>query len=154
MFSLLEWIYGNKRTRLEVDRLEGLAKIYQFNLSNSAEQLRLIHTTKVSPEIIANIAESVFKELEEEETLLDDDVELSNPSEDLNLDEPKLNLKISNIINLQSSVFMCTHSRTSFEDLDRDESDNDMQEDGESEYNVDEIVARQLDYDLDNYDSE
>ena len=83
----------------------------------------------------------------EEETLLDDDdVELSNPSEDLYSDEPNLNLKISNIIDLQSTVFMCTHSRASFEDLDRDESDNnDMQEDGESEYNVNEIAARQLD---------
>ncbi|RIB22624.1 hypothetical protein C2G38_2033417 [Gigaspora rosea] len=101
---------------------------------------------------MANIAESVFKELEGEETLLDDDVELSNLSEDLNLDEPNLNLKISNIIDLQSSVFTCTHSRTSFEDLDRDESDNDMQDNGESEYNIDEIVARQLDFDLDNYD--
>ncbi|CAG8703948.1 36792_t:CDS:2 [Gigaspora margarita] len=133
----------------KVDRLEGLAKIYQFNLSNPAEQLRYIHITEVSPKIIANIAESVFKELEEK-TLLEDDVELSNPSEDLYSDEPNLNLKISNIIDLQSSVFTCTHSRTSFEDLDRDESDNnDMQDDGKSEYNVDKIVARQLDYDLD-----
>ncbi|CAG8755663.1 6897_t:CDS:2, partial [Gigaspora rosea] len=93
------------------------------------EQLHLIYTIEVSPEIIANIAESVFKKLEEEETLLDDEVESSN------------------------SIFTCTHSRTSFKDLDRNESDNDMQ-DSESEYNVDEIVARQLDYDLDNYDSQ
>ncbi|CAG8827903.1 18097_t:CDS:2, partial [Gigaspora margarita] len=82
------------------------------------EQLRHIHTIEVSPEIIANIAESVFKELEVE-TLLEDDVELSNPKQ-------------------------------SFKDLDRDESDNnDMQDNGESEYNIDEMVARQLDYDLD-----
>ncbi|CAG8751368.1 16101_t:CDS:2, partial [Gigaspora margarita] len=148
MFSLLGWIYGNKRTQLDVDQLEELAKIYQFNLSNPAEQLHYIHTTEVSPKIMANIAKSVFKELEEK-TLLDDDVELSNPSEDLYSDEPNLNLKILNIIDFQSLVFIYTHSRTSFKDLNRDESDNnDMQDNGESEYNVDEIVARQLDYDL------
>ncbi|CAG8569861.1 6891_t:CDS:2, partial [Gigaspora rosea] len=125
-FPLIANYAGKLWQQMEVDRLEGLAKIYRFNLSNPAEQLRHIHTT-------------------EEEILLEDDIELSNPSEDLYSDEPNLNLKISNIIDLQFSVFTCTYSRTSFEDLDRDVSDNDMQDDGESEYNVDEIVARQLD---------
>ncbi|CAG8678753.1 12489_t:CDS:2, partial [Dentiscutata heterogama] len=90
---------------------------------------------------MANIVKSVFKELDEEILLDDDNVELSNSSKDLYSDEPNLNLKISNIIDLQSTVFMYAHSRASFEDLDRDKSDNnDMQEDGESEYNIDEIV--------------
>ncbi|CAG8561617.1 20231_t:CDS:2 [Dentiscutata erythropus] len=90
-------------------------------------QLCHIHTTEVSPEIMANIAESVFKELEEETVLEEEDIELSNP----------------------------THSRTSYEDLDINESDNnDIQEDRESEYNVDDIIARQLDYESDHYNSQ
>ncbi|GBB90677.1 hypothetical protein RclHR1_17700002 [Rhizophagus clarus] len=39
MFSSLGWLYGKRRTQLKVDKLEGLAKIYWFNLSNTAEQL-------------------------------------------------------------------------------------------------------------------
>ncbi|CAG8820101.1 25370_t:CDS:1, partial [Gigaspora rosea] len=38
--------------------------------------------------------------------------------------------------------FYMSHSRTSFKVLDRDKSNNnDMQNDRESEYNIDEIVA-------------
>ncbi|CAG8838938.1 39354_t:CDS:2, partial [Gigaspora margarita] len=61
MFSALGWIYGKHRTRLNVDRLEGLAKVYRFNLSNPIEQLRHTQITEVTPEIMTNIAETVFK---------------------------------------------------------------------------------------------
>ncbi|CAG8807172.1 21155_t:CDS:2, partial [Cetraspora pellucida] len=82
-----------------------------LTILHDQEQLHHIHTTEVSPKIIANIAESVFKELKEKTLLDDDNIKLSNSSEELYPDEPNLNLKISNII-----------------------------EDKESEYNVDEIV--------------
>ncbi|CAG8751272.1 2703_t:CDS:2, partial [Gigaspora rosea] len=55
------WIYGKHQTRLNIDRLEGLAKVYRFNLSNPIGQLRYTQATEVTPEIMINIAETVFK---------------------------------------------------------------------------------------------
>ncbi|GBB83323.1 hypothetical protein RclHR1_10050006 [Rhizophagus clarus] len=56
IFSSLGWLYGKRRTQLGMNRLEGLAKIYQFNLSNAAEQL---HKTEITCEMIKNIAETL-----------------------------------------------------------------------------------------------
>ncbi|CAG8785791.1 4463_t:CDS:2, partial [Gigaspora margarita] len=76
----------------KIDKILDYTNLYWYD-----EQLCLICTTEVSSEIIANIAKSVFKKLKKEKTLLDDDIELSNPNNDLNSDEPNLNLKISKI---------------------------------------------------------
>jgi hypothetical protein len=65
MFSSLGWLYGKRRTRLGIDQLEGLAKVYRFNLSNAAEQFHQTQT-EISSEMMKNIAETVFNELEEE----------------------------------------------------------------------------------------
>jgi hypothetical protein len=55
MFSSLGWLYGKRRTRLGIDHLEGLAKVYRFNLSNAAKNF---HQTKseISSEMMKNIA--------------------------------------------------------------------------------------------------
>ncbi|CAG8554951.1 20845_t:CDS:2, partial [Cetraspora pellucida] len=79
----LGWIYGKHRTRLNIDQLEGLAKIYQFNLSNPIEQLHHTQTAEITSEIMTNIAETVFKEFEEETLIEDDDIEMLNPAENL-----------------------------------------------------------------------
>ncbi|CAG8817707.1 8449_t:CDS:2, partial [Dentiscutata erythropus] len=39
-------------TQLYIDRLEGLAKVYQFNLSNPIDQLRYTQIMEITPEII------------------------------------------------------------------------------------------------------
>ncbi|CAG8716319.1 5242_t:CDS:2, partial [Gigaspora margarita] len=67
-------------------------------------QLRYTQATKVTPEIMINIAETVFKEFEEEEISdNDDDIEMLNPAKDLYSNEQDLNLSISTFINLESS---------------------------------------------------
>ncbi|CAG8855823.1 22563_t:CDS:1, partial [Gigaspora margarita] len=139
MFSVLGWIYGKHQTRLNINRLEGLAKVYRFNLSNPIGQLRYTQTTKVTPEIMINIAETVFKEFEEEEISNDDNIEMLNPAKDLYSNEQDLNLSILTFINLESSVFTSKSNHKS-ENFDKTESDDNMQD----EYNVDEIVAMQL----------
>ncbi|CAG8635797.1 13150_t:CDS:2, partial [Racocetra fulgida] len=118
-------------------RLEGLAKVYQFNLSNPIDQLRHTQTTEVTSEIMTNIAETVFKEFEEETLTEEEDTELPNPTEDLYSNEPDLNLNVSNFIDLYSSVFTNSESRYENQESNEIESDNnDVQE-----YNIDEIIA-------------
>ncbi|GBB91702.1 hypothetical protein RclHR1_19060002 [Rhizophagus clarus] len=79
-------------------KLEGLAKIYQFNLSNTAEQLYQIHE-EIPSEMVKNIAETVFNELEEEISSEEPvSNELPNPAEHLYTDELNLNLNISDIV--------------------------------------------------------
>ncbi|CAG8780607.1 7710_t:CDS:1, partial [Racocetra fulgida] len=130
------------RIRLDVDRLEGLAKVYRFNLSNPIDQLRHTQTTEVTPEIMTNIAETVFKKLEEETLADEENTELSNPTKDLYSDEPDLNLNVSNFIDLHSSVFIYSENRYESQEFNEIVSDNnDMQE---GKYNVDEIIAQQL----------
>ncbi|CAG8578310.1 20554_t:CDS:2 [Gigaspora rosea] len=142
IFSLLGWIYGNHRTRLDFDRLEGLAKVYRFNLSNPIDQLRHMQITEITPEMMTDIAETVFKEFEES-LIKEENTESSNPTEGLYLDEPNLNLNISNFIDLNSSVFTSTNFENyENEELNENESDNNTQK---NEYDVDEIFSKQFD---------
>ncbi|CAG8669036.1 7530_t:CDS:2, partial [Racocetra fulgida] len=86
-------------------RLEELAKIYRFNLSNPIEQLRHTQTADITPEIMSNIAETVFKEFEEETLTDNDEIEMLNSAEDLYPNEQNLDLSISTSIDFKSSVF-------------------------------------------------
>ncbi|PKY32180.1 hypothetical protein RhiirB3_450184 [Rhizophagus irregularis] len=104
------WLYGKCRTRLEIDKLEGLAKVYQFNLSTVAEKFHKIQT-KISSETMKNIAETVFNKFEEEAFLEEsENAELPNPAEHFYTNEQDLNLDILNMINFQSLIFVITMS--------------------------------------------
>ncbi|CAG8841660.1 7444_t:CDS:1, partial [Gigaspora margarita] len=101
----------------------------------------------VTPEIMINIAKTVFKEFEEEEISDDDDdIEMLNPAKDLYSNEQDLNLSILIFINLESSVFISKNNHES-ENFDETESDDNMQD----EYNVNEIVATQLELEYDSH---
>ncbi|CAB4401618.1 unnamed protein product [Rhizophagus irregularis] len=50
---------------IEIDKLEGLAKVYQFNLLTAAEKFHKTQT-EISFETMKNVAETVFNEFEEE----------------------------------------------------------------------------------------
>ncbi|CAG8490813.1 15938_t:CDS:2 [Cetraspora pellucida] len=138
----LGWIYRKHQTRLNIDQLEELAKIYQFNLSNSIEQLHHTQTAEINPEIMTNIAETVFKEFEEETLIEDDDIEMLNPAKNLYPNKQDLDLSISASIDFKSLVFMFSNSYES-RNFNEIESDNDIQE---GKYNVDKIVAAELNY--------
>ncbi|CAG8528055.1 5727_t:CDS:2, partial [Scutellospora calospora] len=101
-----EYINGTSnpyhRTRLDVDRLEGLVKVYRFNLSNPTEQLHHTQIVEITPDMMMNITETVFKEIEEKSTE-DDDIEMLNPTKDLYSNEQDLDLSISTFIDLKSS---------------------------------------------------
>ncbi|CAG8844445.1 44938_t:CDS:2 [Gigaspora margarita] len=143
IFSLLGWIYGSYQIHLDIDRLEGLAKVYQFNLLNPIDQLHHTQTTEVISKIITNITETVFKELEEETLADEENTELFNPTKDLYPNEPDLNLNVLNFIDLNSSVFTYSKNRYESQEINEIMSDNnDMQE---REYNVGKIIAQQLD---------
>ncbi|CAG8800534.1 652_t:CDS:2, partial [Cetraspora pellucida] len=124
-----------------IDRLEGLAKVYRFNLSNPIDQLRHTQFIVITPEIMSDIAETVFKEFEEERLVEEEDIELSNPTEDLYSNEIDLNLNVLSFINLRSLVFTNSEDRYENEVSNEIESDDDLQK---NEYDVDEIISRQF----------
>ena len=141
MFSPLGWFYGKCQTQLGMDQLEGLGKIYRFNLSNTAEQLRQTHT-EISSEMMKNIAKTVFSELEEEvlpEEL--ENAELQNPAERLYTNELDLNVNISNVIDFRSPIF-----RSNEINLNNNggEESGDNSSDEDDEYNVNEIITNRL----------
>ncbi|CAG8741035.1 13680_t:CDS:2, partial [Cetraspora pellucida] len=98
-----------------------------FNLSNPIEQLCHTQTAEITPEIMTNIAKTVFKEFEEEILIEDDDIEMLNPAENLYPNEQDLDLSISTSIDFKSSVFMSSNSYES-ENFNEIESDNNIQE--------------------------
>ncbi|CAB4474245.1 hypothetical protein RIR_jg42550.t1 [Rhizophagus irregularis DAOM 181602=DAOM 197198] len=109
-YTIGRWLYGKCRTRLEIDKLEELAKVYQFNLSTVAEKFHKIQT-KISSETMKNIAETVFNKFEEEAYLEEsENAELPNPAEHFYTNEQDLNLDILNMINFQSLIFVITMS--------------------------------------------
>ena len=117
-----------------------MAKIYRFNLSNAAEQLHQ-NQTKISPEMMKSIAETVFSELEEEgfsEEL--ENAELPNPAEHLYTNEVDLNLNILEIIDLKSPIF---HSNNIHLNNEREEPE-DESGDEDDEYDVSEIITNTL----------
>ncbi|CAG8779879.1 13774_t:CDS:1, partial [Racocetra fulgida] len=71
-----------------------------------------IQTTEITPEIITNIAETVFKEFEKVLTE-EENIELLNPTKNLYSNEQDLYLYISTFIDLKSLVF--TTSKNSYE---------------------------------------
>lgn len=137
MFSSLGWLYGKRRTRLGIDQLEGLAKVYRFNLSNVVERFKT--QPEISPEMMKDISKTVFNELEENSTKDLENIDLSNPAEHLYTDESDLELNVSNIINFRSLIF---HSNEiDFNEIE--ESDGASSDEGgeDNEYDVDEIIA-------------
>ncbi|CAB5378025.1 unnamed protein product [Rhizophagus irregularis] len=56
---------GELWQKMEIDKLEGLAKVYQFNLLTAAEKFHKTQT-EISFETMKNVAETVFNEFEEE----------------------------------------------------------------------------------------
>ncbi|CAG8639364.1 16634_t:CDS:2 [Dentiscutata heterogama] len=104
-------------------------------------QLCHIQIIKIISIIMSDIAETVFKEFEEERLVEEEDIELSNPTEDLYSNELDLNLNVLNFIDLCSSVFTNSEDRYENEVSNKIESDDDLQE---NEYDVDKIVSRQF----------
>jgi hypothetical protein len=144
VFSSLGWLYGKRRTQLGMDRLEGLAKIYRFNLSNAAEQL---HRTEMTCEMMKNVAETVFNEFEKEVSLEEsENAEFPNPTEHLYINELDLNLNVSDIVDLRSPIFHPNHGihLNVNNSEEEDESSENELSDEDYEYDVSEIITSRL----------
>ncbi|RGB22345.1 hypothetical protein C1646_677914 [Rhizophagus diaphanus] len=123
----------------QIDKLEGLAKFYQFNLSTATEKFHKTQT-EISSETMKNIAETVFNKFEEKAFLEEsENAELPNPAEHLYTNEQDLNLDISNMINFQSSIFNSNGNNNKREESSDDKSSD--KDDEDDEYDVNEIVT-------------
>ena len=98
--------------------------------------------------MIKNIAETVFDEYEEE--ILSEEQEdaesFLNPAENLNTNEPELNICISDIIDLRSPIFNSNRIQLDINNNESEEPNDESNDDAMegNDYDVNEIVARNL----------
>jgi hypothetical protein len=105
LFSSLGWIIGKRRTNLNIQTIEMMAKIYQISLSHVQKSLN--YRSLVSEKDVQQMLDIVF----EEEDLLNEDnegeikgVALSDPGEEAtNINET---LEIEQMIDLGPWVFI------------------------------------------------
>ena len=83
LFSSLGWIIGKRRTNLNIETIETIAKIYRTSLTHAQKSLN--YGSSVSEKDIERMLEIVHEEgdlLNEEDKDEDDEVDLSEPREE------------------------------------------------------------------------
>ena len=152
IFSDLGWMYGKRRLRLSLPKLEGMAKMRSYYMSMINKELKYFKE------------DYDIEELKEivEETLLDDDDENEEEQEDL--DEERLTIpdhevfvRIENVFDLEKVPHVLdpydpddNESINSDSSSGNDSNNDDEIRDNENEeeitdYNIDEIASRYVD---------
>ena len=127
IFSVLRWFYGQRRTRLDPNRISKMAKIHSYYISNAKSQLQyygnLLSEEEVQNHVIfATQNLNNFQEFEEEnvlEVLLSNEDEETNPQlarEIVEKEELKRILQIEVYINLLNHVFIDNKNYTNIEE--------------------------------------
>jgi hypothetical protein len=67
IFSTLGWLYGKRRQRLALSKIEAMAKIRSFNISNIKNELAYMSQKYSEAEMCEMINDSIFLQFEDEE---------------------------------------------------------------------------------------
>ena len=122
MFSTLGWLYGKKRQNLSIHKLESLAKVYRYNISEVAQTTNHLKRNKVEmtqDEIQDLLNKSMEEEEEEEGGDDEDDVvenEISIATEESNIPDCELDVQV--VIEFNSCVFEMFNESNVIEELD------------------------------------
>ena len=109
-FSMLKWFYGDKRTRLCISRVEDMAKIRSYYLSNSDKELQLYGKNLNNEELYESINTSMVTydllEMSDENT----DNGKTNNLDDINESEyfESLTLNIADLVDLTLTEFLAS----------------------------------------------
>lgn len=109
IFSSLGHIYGKRRQRLKINKLEGLAKIYRYNISNMEQEMKYAkngHDFHYTSEELQEIIQKNFGDLDDENAIQEIDLtdELKNlEAEERNSqlnDDSNITLNVANLFDL------------------------------------------------------
>jgi hypothetical protein len=131
-FSVLKWFYGDRRTRLDINRIESMSMMRSFWVSNVKKEMAL-YGKEISADDLRHCIQtsSVIDEFDEYEF---DDTSEDPESPDYTLGSTSLD--ISSIVNLDHTIF--SDDQATQTNLNRNRNlvpDN-------LEYNVDDLVLR------------
>jgi hypothetical protein len=154
-FSMLKWFLGERRTSLTLSKIESMAKIRSYYISNTDKEIRYRNKNLSENELRKSIDESVvtYDIFETNEILeRDENLEQGNlNNENLNeLEENTENENISStILNINQFVdltlpdFLSTRNNL-FESITNRSNINERNERGNMEYNPTELAQRIL----------
>jgi hypothetical protein len=109
VFSSLGHIYGKRRQKLKINKLEGLAKIYRYNISNMEQEMKFAKNGRdfhYTPEELQEIIQNNFGDLDDENTNQETDLmdELKNlEAEERNselVDNSNITLNVADLFDL------------------------------------------------------
>ncbi|CAG8771474.1 5034_t:CDS:1, partial [Cetraspora pellucida] len=101
-FSILKWFSEGRHTWLQVSRLESMAQIYSFYVSNFKKKLKFYDNNCVETELYNSVLnEMIFAEM--------DNVELNNENKDeleiVNLTANDITMALQDLVDLSDPVF-------------------------------------------------
>jgi hypothetical protein len=127
-FSILKWFYGNYRTKLNILRIEAMAKIRLYYISNSNKELKYYGKTLSKNELKNNIFNSSITNV-----FLENNNTLENEINESEISQNN-NLEIGDIVNLSSDFIL------SFENNNSNQSSNSRRNIGNMNYNVNTLI--------------
>lgn len=147
IFSNLGWIYGKKRLRLSLPKVEGMAKVRSYYMSMINKELKYFKEDCDIQELKAIVEETLVDEDDDEEENEEEDQE--DQEEELIIPDHEVIVMIENVFNLEEVPYILDPY-----DLDENESiissNNGSDSDNENEIARNENMQEINDYDIDN----
>jgi hypothetical protein len=137
VWSTVGWIYGNRRTRLNLDTIEALTKVYRFYMTNVKQELHYHILEEDTDEIIQMVEDSLMESYEEE---LDSDDEIQVLS---SLNEPVIfdHVEVVEELNIVSEFNLEPLVVIDYVDVSHFERNYNVSDDnGDEEFNVEDLV--------------
>uniref|UniRef100_U9UUH0 HAT C-terminal dimerisation domain-containing protein n=1 Tax=Rhizophagus irregularis (strain DAOM 181602 / DAOM 197198 / MUCL 43194) TaxID=747089 RepID=U9UUH0_RHIID len=117
-FSVLNWMIGKRRTRLDIDRLQSMAQMHSYYITNAKSELKFSSSDLSENELETALQEITTAMINNDDIFIDDD------DDDTVLDDESINL---NEDNTNSDLIMeNTMKLDKFNELNGDNSNSDI----------------------------
>ena len=136
-WSSVGWIYGKRRTRLSIQTIESLTKIYRYYMTNIKNELHYYQLAMSKEEIIQmiedSLSESYEKPIEEDKAQIISNLNSLEPI--IQYEEDEI-LNISNSFNLEPLIVVEYVDTSRFNQNNLDEETNEE----DNDYDIEELV--------------
>jgi hypothetical protein len=107
-FSILGWFYGQRRTNLALERVEGMCKLHTYYITNAKQELPYYAVDIPENQLRAQIIDSIMEIGDELEEITEADFDILNGKNivDMEVDTSRVyTLNITNKVELESQIF-------------------------------------------------
>lgn len=107
-FSVLGWFYGQRRTNLAVERIEGMCKLHTYYITNAKQELPYYAVDIPENQLRAQIIDSITEIGNESEGITDADFDIFNGENivDIEVNTSRVyTLDITREVDLESQIF-------------------------------------------------